>query len=296
MHDIYRFSATAPLHAITAALEHDGCVVVTDLLTPTLLGTLREELAVHLSGTATCHGNFYGFATRRLSGLISKSQTCRQLAIHPLITAVMDTFLLLSCREYQLNLTQAICIGPGEPQQYIHTDAAMFPFENRSGESMINCMIAIDDFTSENGATRVVPGSHRWPPTREANADEILDATMPAGSMLIYFGSLQHGGGANRSAGERTGLVLSYSLGWLRQAENQYLAVPLELAAQLPVRLQRLLGYFVHAPNLGCYEGQDPIALLDGSLGREFREFLPQEVEPQLAEFRAQALSGRHAR
>lgn len=290
MHDICRFSPATPLPTISAALERDGCIVITGLLADSELDALRRELAPHLERTPACSGNFYGFATRRISGLIAKSAVCRQLAIHPLLTSLMDAFLLLSCREYQLNLTQLISIGPGEPQQYIHTDAAMFPFDNPRGESMINCMIALDDFTTENGATRLVPGSHRWPATREANPDEILAGTMPAGSALIYFGSLLHGGGANHSPRERTGLVLSYNLGWLRQAENQYLAVPRELAAQLPTRLQRLLGYFVHAPNLGCYEGQDPIGLLDGSLDHAFREFLPREVEPQLAEFRQREL------
>jgi ectoine hydroxylase-related dioxygenase (phytanoyl-CoA dioxygenase family) len=112
---------------------------------------------------------------------------------------------------------------------------------------------------------------------------------MKRGSVLIYLGSLQHGGGANRTDKPRTGIVHSYSLGWLRQAEPQYLAVPYDIARTLPERLQRLLGYFVHEPNLGSLEGQDPIGLLTRALAVNglFREFLPPEVLPMLAQYRA---------
>src|SRR5690606_23126053 len=118
--------------------------------------------------------------------------------------------------------------------------------------------------------------------------EDITQGVMPAGSVLIYFGSLLHGGGANRSSSQRTGVVLSYCLGWLKQAENHFLAVPLAEAAKLPERLQRLLGYFVHKPNLGCVEGQDPIRLLryENIKNIGFEEFLPEEVRPLLEEHR----------
>ncbi len=110
--------------------------------------------------------------------------------------------------------------------------------------------------------------------------------------MLIYFGSLLHAGGANRTDRPRTGIVISYCLGWLRQAENQYLAVPPDIARSLPEELQRLLGYFVHEPNLGCVEGQDPIRLLkEGEAASSaFQEFIPKEVQPMLEEHRAKML------
>ena len=201
----------------------------------------------------------------------------------------MDHFLLKGCREYQLNLTQAIRIGPGEPPQVIHRDDLMFNFAHPEFEAMINAMWAVDDFTAENGATHIVPGSHKWPLDRQAQSHEEAQGVMKRGSVLIYLGSLQHGGGANRTDKPRTGIVHSYSLGWLRQAEPQYLAVPIEIARTLPERLQRLLGYFVHEPNLGSLEGQDPIGLLTGALAvnGHFREFLPEEVRPLLAEHRA---------
>jgi ectoine hydroxylase-related dioxygenase (phytanoyl-CoA dioxygenase family) len=216
------------------------------------------------------------------------------MAIHPVILAVMDEFLLRGCRQYQLNLTQAIRIGPGEPQQIMHPDDPLFPFVHPGYEAMINCMWAVDEFTSENGATNVVPGSHKWErvgliPEREPVQHEITQGVMPPGSVLIYFGSLLHCGGANRSAKPRTGVVLSYCQGWLRQSENQYLAVPLAVAKTLPERLQRLLGYFVHEPNLGQIEGRDPIELLQGKhiVNAGFEEFLPSELQPLLDQHKA---------
>ena len=279
---------------INGILERDGCIVIENVIDKQGLDRLKGELGPHFEETPNCTGDFYGHATKRLSSLIAKSTLCRRMAIHPVILAVMDEFLLKGCRQYQLNLTQAIQIGPGEPQQIMHPDDPLFPFVHPGYEAMINCMWAVDEFTSENGATNVVPGSHKWErvgliPEREPAGDEITQGVMPAGSVLIYFGSLLHCGGANRTAKPRTGIVLSYCQGWLRQSENQYLAVPLEVAKTLPERLQRLLGYFVHEPNLGQLEGRDPIELLQGKtiVNAGFEEFLPSELQPLLDQHKA---------
>lgn len=276
------------IKTINEILDRDGCIVIENVISPADIQKIKLELMPHFEKTQTCHGDFFGYQTKRLSGLITKSKVCQDISIHPTILAVMDEFLLKGCREYQLNLTQAISIGPGEPEQIIHPDDPMFPFVHPGTEAMINCMWAIDDFKIENGATQVIPGSHKWPKDRMPSPDEITQGVMAAGSVLIYFGSLLHGGGANRSSNPRLGIVLSYNLGWLKQAENSFLAVPREYAAKLPVRLQKLLGYFVHMPNLGCVEGQDPIRILKNeeieSIG--FEEFLPDEVKPLLEEHR----------
>jgi ectoine hydroxylase-related dioxygenase (phytanoyl-CoA dioxygenase family) len=279
---------------INRVLERDGCIVIENVLDRQGLDRLKGELGPHFEETPNCTGDFYGHATKRLSSLIAKSTLCRRMAIHPVILAAMDEFLLRGCRQYQLNLTQAIQIGPGEPQQIMHPDDPLFPFVHPGYEAMINCMWAVDEFTAENGATNVVPGSHKWErvgliPEREPQPDEITQGVMPAGSVLIYFGSLLHCGGANRTSKPRTGIVLSYCQGWLRQSENQYLAVPLQVAKTLPERLQRLLGYFVHEPNLGQIEGRDPIELLQGKniVNAGFEEFLPAELQPLLDQHKA---------
>lgn len=272
---------------ILEILEEEGCVVVDGALDGAGVAALRAELAPHFSATPHCQGNFYGFATKRLSSLIAKSQVCQDLAVDPLVVQIMDGILLKSCRHYQLNLTQAIQIGPGEPAQIIHRDDLMFPHPHKDSEWMVNCMWAVDDFTAENGATLLVPGSHKWEPARQPKDEEVTQAVMKSGSLLIYMASLLHAGGANRSESARTGVVLSYNLGWLRQAENLYLAIPAAIAATLPERLQRLIGYFVHEPNLGSIEGQDPILLLQGKTlrGMQFREFLSKEDEALLDEY-----------
>lgn len=289
MAQIQRVHATENIQKINDILEKDGCVVIENVLSELQLAKLKTEIGPHFDQTPNCNGDFYGHTTKRLSSLITKSEICREIAINPTILGVMDQFLLRGCREYQLNLTQAIRIGPGEPQQMIHPDDPLFPFVHPGYESMINCMWAVDEFTFENGATNVVPGSHSWPrsgilPDREPTQDEITYGCMPAGSVLIYFGSLLHSGGANRTDRSRTGIVMSYCLGWLRQSENQYLAVPQQLARTLPERMQKLLGYFVHMPNLGQVEGRDPIELLQGKniVNSGFEEFLPSELQPLL--------------
>jgi len=284
MTKIERVRASADITAINDILERDACIVIEDVLNRDRIYRLEAELNPHFAQTPDCDGDFYGHRTKRISGLVAKSQTCQRLAMNPVILGVMDHFLLQGCSAYQLNLTQGIRIGPGEPQQMIHPDSLMFPFEPPDYQRMINCMWAVDDFTAANGATHVVPGSHKWEAGRLPEDHEVLQAEMPAGSVLIYFASLLHGGGANRTRKARTGAVISYCLGWLRQAETQYLACPPAIAAGLPERLQRLLGYFVHAPNLGCLEGQDPIRLLAGQTltnGR-FEEFLPPEAREWL--------------
>ena len=289
MVQIKKVYADENIGKINEILEKDGCIVILNVLNSRQLNKLKGELKPHFEETPNCKGDFYGHVTKRVSSLIAKSIVCQEMAVHPTILGVMDEFLLKGCREYQLNLTQAIQIGSGEPQQIVHPDDPLFPFVHPGYEAMINCMWAVDDFTAENVATHLVPGSHKWErvgllPEREPLDHEIIQGIMPAGSVLIYFGSLLHGGGANRTKHPRTGIVLSYCQGWLRQSENQYLAVPLSIAKNLPERLQRLLGYFVHVPNLGQVEGRDPIELLQGKdiINAGFEEFLPPELQPLL--------------
>lgn len=289
MAELRTVKASTEQAVINDILERDGCVVIEGVLNALQVQALAAELAPHFDEAPDCAGDFYGYATKRVSGLVAKSPSCQAMVIHPAILSVMDHFLLKGCRGYHLNLTQAIRIGPGEPQQVIHRDDLMFNFTHPEFEAMINTMWAVDDFTADNGATHVVPGSHKWPLDRQAQPHEEVQGVMKPGSVLIWLGSLQHGGGANRTDKPRTGIVHSYSLGWLRQAEPQYLAVPYDIARELPECLQRVLGYFVHEPNLGSVEGQDPIGLLTGDLAvnGHFREFLPEEVRPLLAEHRA---------
>ncbi len=217
------------------------------------------------------------------------------MATNPLVLGVMDHFLLQNCSQYQINLTQGISIGANEDKQVIHRDDNMFPYVQAQGEKMINCMWAISDFTTDNGATRLIPESHLWSCENIIDHEQILKAEsieasyaeMTAGSVLIYFGSTYHSGGQNITDQNRIGAVISYNLGWLRQAENSYLAYSKKDLRLMNERLQRLLGYFVHEPNLGSVDGQDPINLIKNNEYRssEFLEFIPEEAQNILREY-----------
>lgn len=289
MSNLKRVSTHTPIDEIISILEDDGCIVIEGALGKEDLLSLKNELEPQFAQVPACSGDFYGYKTKRMSSLIVKSKICRKMAIDETILQIMDAFLLKNCSDYQLNLTQAISIGPGEPSQIIHRDDLMFPYPHAGSEWMINCMWAVDDFTKENGGTNLVVGSHKWDPEKTPEEGQIIQAEMKAGSVLLYMASLLHGGGENSTSKSRTGIVLSYCLGWLRQAENQYLSTPLALAQTFPERLQRLIGYFAHKPNLGCVEGKDPILLLKGEnlSNGKFEEFISDEAKEFLREHRA---------
>lgn len=253
---------TSDIHDI---LEEDGCVIITDLASKQDIHSLEKELEPIFEITPNSKGIFHGYNTRRFGSLIKKSQVCQKLVMCPEIMNILDDVLGLHCSRYQLSLTQAIRIYPGEDPQILHTDDTMYPFSHPYHQSMVNVMWAYSDFTEENGATRLIPGSHLWDEERKKDPAAYIDASrkvekavMPKGSALVYYGSLWHSGGQNTSSKPRTGVVFSYNLGWLRQAENQYLAVPPSVAKKLPSNLRELIGYAIHEPNLGWYEGQSP--------------------------------------
>jgi hypothetical protein len=283
-------SATTDINSIIEIINRDGCIVIEGLLDKNEISEIQKFMNDTFEKTANCNGNFYGHSTKRLGKLFSRHKIFQKMAVLNPIIEVMDHFLLGACSDYQINLTQAISIGPGEVKQILHQDDPMFPFVHPNSETMINCMWAIDDFTEDNGATVLVPGSHLWPRTKTINlsfenlpSEMFTKGVMKKGSVLIYLGSLYHCGGANNSNSSRCGSVISYNLGWLRQAENSYLAYSPEEVKEMPERLQRLLGYFVHEPNLGSVDGIDPYdyAIL-GKKEKEFTEFIPKVFEPIL--------------
>ena len=271
----------------TEALEKDGAVIVEGALNSSQLEALEEEISLRLAQTPNCEGLFHGYETKRIGGMIGKSEMCQQMALDRTVLDIMDHFLLPNCARYQINLTQLISIGPGEQRQITHADDPLFPFDN-TYEIMINVMWAIDDFTKENGGTHLAPGSHNWPRDRMATEDEMIQAEMPKGSYVVWLGSLRHGGGANDTGEPRRGIVMSYCLGWLRQSENQYLAIPVETVRSFPERLQELVGYRVHEPNLGMVDGEDPLQWIRGGVKPEFPAFkdhLPEDMNDQLKKY-----------
>jgi len=263
---IPRLTATADGQAVAEALRAEGCAVVERLVPPALLDRIRAELRPFLDATPLGTDDFSGRRTRRTGGLIARSPTCRELVMHPLVlAAVGDT--LHHATTFQLHLTQVIAIGPDEPGQTIHRDQwafDFFPFPP-GYEVQCNTIWAMTDFTAANGATRVVSGSHTIVDRLGFTHDQAEAAEMPAGSVLFYTGALYHGGGANTSSEVRFGLNITYAVSWLRQEENQYLAVPFAIARTLPEPLLRLMGYARGAYALGYVDDlRDPLDVLLG--------------------------------
>jgi ectoine hydroxylase-related dioxygenase (phytanoyl-CoA dioxygenase family) len=261
---IERLPATASPERLTEILARDGCAVIERLAPAEVMGAARDELAPWIDATPTGRDDFAGRRTRRTGGLVARSPSCRALIQHPLILATTKG-LLAGATSFQLHLTQVIAIGPGEPGQPIHRDQwafDFFPFP-RGYEAQCNTIWAMTDFTEENGATRVIPGSNRLDDKLRFTEADTEPAEMSAGSVLLYTGSLYHGGGANRSSATRYGLNITYARSWLRQEENQYLAVPMEVARTLDDDLLRLLGFTLGAYALGYVgDGRDPLDLV----------------------------------
>jgi len=241
------------------ALERDAAIVVEGLVGVEDLDALRAEIDPYLDATPNGEIDFHGHHTRRVGALIARSPACGHLAIHPLLLALADGFLGPYCDEIQLHFTQAVRIDPGETAQMLHRDRGVWgSYLSRKVETQLSTIWALDDFTATNGATLVVPGSQAWHRDRSPEPHEVLPAEMPAGSVLIYSGSVLHGGGTNISDGNRRAVLLHYTLGWLRQEENQYLSCPPEIARTLDPNLRRLIGYQRGGPLLGFYSPPTP--------------------------------------
>ncbi|MDG2481930.1 MAG: phytanoyl-CoA dioxygenase family protein [Alphaproteobacteria bacterium] len=190
--------------------------------------------------------------------MLAKSTAARELVIHPVVLALCDLTLLPFSTNYQLNFSGVMHLAPGAAAQNLHRDGLLYPVKHPCPPMIMPAMWALSDFTSENGGTQIVLGSHIREHHRQPYHDEIARAAMPAGSVLIYTGGTSHGGGENSSDVTRTGMALQYCWSWLRQEENQYLANPPEIAREYPERLQRLIGYDFGGPYLGFYDGDNP--------------------------------------
>lgn len=272
---------------LTNIIDHNGYIILEDMLDTTEILQLKNDLEPYFNDRVVSQAQFFGFRTKRIEALLNKSNIVQKMSTDKNVNNVVQHILGEHCDSYNLNLTQGIRINPNERAQILHPDSAMFPIENKPFEFMVNAIWAYSDFTKENGATLVVPGSHKWSPDRSPKDEEIFAATMKAGSVLIYHASLLHGGGANTSNESRTGIAISYCLGWLRQSENQYLSYTLDDVNKFSLKLQRLIGYNVHRPNLGWVHGHDPMDLLtkedNSSLGAQ--DFLTDEQQKLMLEF-----------
>ena len=232
-----------------AALEEAGCLIVTGVAGRGERERLRAELAPYLERAPVEAGNdpkeFLPECTRRIIGLVRRSEIVRDWVMHAMPRRLCDHFLQPNCdARYQLHLTAALEIGPGARRQLLHREEDTLPYFPLPRPNLVLAtMWAVSDFTVDNGATLLVPGSHRWSKERRPREEEIAIAAMEAGSVLVWLGGTLHGAGANVSDDWRYGVILTYSVGWVRQEENQALAVPDQVARELPKDLLDMIGH-----------------------------------------------------
>lgn len=258
---LVRLGPSAAVDAVTASIDENGYALVEGVLEPADVARRLGALHDLFAATPTGRNFFEGFHTQRIYAVFAKTRAFDDLAVHPLLLAALDHAL---GDHYQFSAPVALQIGPGEKAQILHRDEDIYPLPRPHDPVVVNSMWALCDFTADNGATRLIPGSHRWPDDRRPDQSEAVSVSMPAGSVLIYLGGLWHGGGANVTEAPRPGLLLEYVVSWLRPQETQLVAVPPDMARELPERLQELLGYNVYPPFLGYVDGRHPRRVLDG--------------------------------
>jgi ectoine hydroxylase-related dioxygenase (phytanoyl-CoA dioxygenase family) len=259
-----RLGRDAAAADVADSLDEHGYALIEGVLDPDDTAARLAALDALFAATPTGRNAFEGYRTQRIYAVFAKTRAFDDLAVHPLLLGALDHAL---GPHYQFSAPVALRVGPGEAAQVLHRDEDVYPLTRPHPPVVVNSMWALTDFTADNGATRLIPGSHRWPANRRPAEDggETVPATMPAGSVLIYLGGLWHSGGANTTDRPRPGLLLEYVVSWLRPQETQLVAVPPDVARSLPERLQELLGYNVYPPFLGYVDGRHPGRILRSS-------------------------------
>ncbi len=255
--------ATLAAHVERVVL--DGYTIVHDAIEGALLDALQADLArIERDERVPAGDNiFEGFRTVRIYNLLARGKIYEAIPVHDAVLPIVEQVLDDGCLVSSLS---SIAIDPGEVAQPIHADDQLIPLPRPHVPIVCNTMWAITDFTSENGATRLVPGSHaldRGPGFGETT--ETLAAEMKRGSVLVYNGSLWHGGGANGSSARRVGVAMNYCAGWVRQQENQVLGIPRETARGFSARLRKLCGFGLYRGLIGHIDKCSPVDLLDGT-------------------------------
>lgn len=254
---------TKTAEAHIGEVRERGYTIVENAIAPDLLEALDAALRRLERDLAAqpAQNPFEGHRTVRIYNLLAHGAPFTEVPVHsavlPIVEGVLDPGCLISS-------LSSIAIDPGETAQPIHADDQVIPLEKPHAPIVCNSMWALTDFTEANGATRLVPGSHKRPNPQYGGAYETIAAEMPKGGVLIWDGALWHGGGANHTGARRTGLAMNYCAGFIRQQENQQLGVPPRTARGFSPRLQELIGYGVYRGLIGHIDKQSPAQLLNG--------------------------------
>ena len=263
------------LDAHGEAIDRDGYTIIADFLSPEDLAEVRRVLAFYL-GQRKGRNNFEGYRTERVYTLVARGRVFWKIALDPRIVSLCERYLLPN---FLLTASQAIEIHPGETPQPFHADDLFYTVPRPRPMIALTTIVAVDAFTADNGGTEVVPGSHRWGDAELAGILGEIDAEsprgqervaalaraveMPPGGCVVIAGTLLHRGGANRSTAPRCAFSNQYCQPWARQQENFTLAVPAEVARQMPAELQTMLGYSIYPPFMGHLTASHPLKAVE---------------------------------
>ncbi len=244
------------------AVARDGFTILERAIDPALIDALNDDL-LRLERdyeVVPSDNSFEGARTVRIYNLLAFGPLYEAIPVHdhvlPVVEGVLDPGCLVSA-------LSSISIDPGETAQPIHADDQLIPLDKPHAPTVCNSMWALTDFTEANGATRIIPGSHVADASPDYGAPyDSIPAEMPKGSVLVWHGSLWHGGGANTTNERRVGIAMNYCAGWIRQQENQQLGIPRETAAGFSPRLRQLCGYGIYNGLMGHINKRDPVELL----------------------------------
>jgi len=256
---------------IEAFVAADGYAVIDGVIDQATCGLLIEEIdrVEREFGIEFGKNEFEGFQTRRIFNLIARGPRFRELVINETVLASVEAVL---GDGFLLSGTTSMHIGPGETEQLLHADDGMISLPRPHPATMVTTLWALSEFTKDNGATRLIPGSHQRPaivPQPEEESEAVC-AEIPAGSVLVLHASTWHGGGPNSTEQvERYGLSIQYVSGWCRQQQNLMLGTPRELVASYPKKLQELIGYSMYRNVMGHVDRQHPLTLLGSDVAPE---------------------------
>jgi hypothetical protein len=259
---IHCFDRNASVAEVKDYIDRWGFAVVLGRPDPGTIADVRKDIERYGRGVEKLDLPFFGGALKKVEGLLAKSSGLVELMADPFVTELSERYL---GADILLNASGGFILEPGSQPQPLHHDDVLYkPFVPRgTQETMVNFMFAVTDFTAENGATRMVPGSHRWPEGRAPTEDdEVIDLVMPAGGVAIWLGSTWHGAGVNRTDTARLGAEMAFNCGWLRPHEAYHLLIPPALARDFPTRVQDVIGYKAHRGMLGCIQQRSPSEIL----------------------------------
>ncbi|MEO2169114.1 MAG: phytanoyl-CoA dioxygenase family protein [bacterium] len=253
------------LEDLVTRIERDGYAILENALAPALVDALAEDLfqIEREEEVVPAKNEFEGSRTVRIYNLLARGKLYEQVPVHAEVLPLVERVLDMGCLVSSLS---SIGIDPGETEQPIHADDQIIALAKPHVPTVCNSMWALTDFTEANGATRIIPGSHLFGASPELGKPYAsVAAEMSKGGVLVWHGSLWHGGGANGSEKRRLGIAMNYCAGFIRQQENQQLGLPRDTVRGFSPRLRELVGYGVYNGLIGHIDKHSPAELLDGN-------------------------------